>query len=376
MKNPFQYGKIAEAENFIDRDEDRLFLKQTLLSGTNVILMSPRRWGKSSLVKRAMDELCREEANVRVCHIDAFPITSSEEFYRIFAQSVLSATASHLQSVLDSVGRFLRSVSPKVSFSPSPSTEVSLSFDLSGSEREVREILNLPEVIAQERHLQVVVCIDEFQKLAKLPDYETLEASMRSVWQHQRLVSYCLYGSQRHMMEQIFNSPEKPFFRFGQVYPLRKIETPHWVEYIRNRFAATGKSISPTRAEQITTLAECHSWYVQQLASAVWNFTERDSDNDAFDKACAWCVDVNSETYRHICDSLTDAQIGLLRAIADGEQQLSASNVIRRYHLGSSAAVVKNKRQLSVLDIITAEKSTYTFIDPIFRLWFRRNYCR
>ena len=92
MKNPFQYGKIAEKENFIDRDEDRLFLKQTLYSGINVILISPRRWGKSSVVKQAMTELSEENNKVRVCHIDAFPITSSYEFYRVFASSVLKAT--------------------------------------------------------------------------------------------------------------------------------------------------------------------------------------------------------------------------------------------------------------------------------------------
>lgn len=83
MKNPFQYGKVAEKENFIDRDIDRMFLKQTLYSGTNVILVSPRRWGKSSVVKQAMSELCNEQKDVRVCYIDAFPITSSAEFYKI-----------------------------------------------------------------------------------------------------------------------------------------------------------------------------------------------------------------------------------------------------------------------------------------------------
>ena len=375
MKNPFQYGKIAEAENFIDRDEDRAFLKQSLFSGTNVILMSPRRWGKSSLVKRAMSELCGEQTNVRVCHIDAFPVTSSAEFYRIFVQTVLRATASHMQAVMDSVGRFLRTISPKVSFSPAPMTEFTLSFDLSDNEREVAEILNLPEQIAEERGLQIVVCIDEFQKLAKLPDYEKLEAAMRSVWQHHRCTSYCLYGSQRHMMENIFNSPEKPFYRFGQIYPLRKIESGNWNQYIRNRFAATGKRIEAEQADRITTVAECHSWYVQQLASAVWNFTDENCDEEAIEKACAWCVDVNSETYRQICDSLTDAQIGLLRAVADGESQLSASAVIRRYRLGSSAAVIKNKRQLVMSDIITATKPSCEFVDPIFRLWFQRNYC-
>ena len=374
MKNPFQYGKIAEKENFIDRDEDRLFLKQTLYSGINVILISPRRWGKSSVVKQAMAELSEENNKVRVCHIDAFPITSSYEFYRVFASSVLKATSSHIENIMENVGRFLKNISPKISFSPEPMSEFSLSFDMSGEDLEAKEVLSLPEKIAQDKGLQVIVCIDEFQKLAKLPDYDKLESMMRSVWQHQQHTSYCLYGSRRHMMEDIFNSPEKPFYRFGQMYPLRKIESQHWVKYIQERFASTKKSISPEMALKIAESVECHSWYVQQLASAVWNFTASEADEESFVKAWTWCVDVNSETYRNICDGLTDAQIGLLKAVASNETQFSASSTIKKYRLGSSAAVTKNKRILSNLDIITITKSASSFLDPVFLVWFKQNY--
>ena len=374
MKNPFQYGKIAEKEHFIDRDEDRQFLKQTLHSGTNVILLSPRRWGKSSVVKHAMEELAKEENGVRVCHIDAFPITSSYEFYRVFASAVLKATSSHIESIMDNVARFLRTISPKISFSPEPMSSFSLSFDFNGEDLEAREVLSLPERIATEKGIQVIVCIDEFQKLAKLPDYERLESMMRSVWQHQQHTSYCLYGSQRHMMEDIFNTPEKPFYRFGQMYPLRKIGVDHWMAYIASRFASTGKSISRPLAQRVAETVGCHSWYVQQLASAVWNFTIEDADEDAFSKAFTWCVDVNSETYRNTCDNLTDAQIGLLKAIAAGKPQFSSMATIKQYRLGSSASVTKNKRLLSTLDIIAHTKSGTSFLDPVFLAWFKQEY--
>ena len=374
MKNPFQYGKIAESENFIDRDEERRFLRNTLYSGTNVILMSPRRWGKSSLVHQAMRELAAESGEVRVCHIDAFPITSSREFLRVFAQSVLRATSSHLQSIMEDVGRFLQGIAPKISFSPEPMSEFSLSLSWSEREGEMTDILQLPERIAKDKRLQIIVCIDEFQKLAKLPDYQKLEASMRSIWQHQSRVSYCLYGSQRHMMEDIFNSPEKPFYRFGQIFPLHKIGVEHWVEYIQGRFASTGKEISAELAERVANAVECHSWYVQQLASAVWNFTVQEAGEDELRKALAWCVEINSETFRTVCDKLTAAQIGILRALAAGEQQFSAAETLRKYHLGTAAAVTKNKEALLRRDVITASHSRLEFLDPVFRLWFCENY--
>lgn len=374
MKNPFQYGKVAERENFIDRDMDREFLRNTLYSGTNVILMSPRRWGKSSVVKQAMTELIQEATNVRVVHIDAFPITSTQEFYSIFAREVLKATYNHVQAVMDAVGRFLKNISPKISFSPEPMSEFSFSLDFSHEDIDEDVVLNLPQKIAAEKGLQLIICIDEFQKLAKLTDYEKLESKMRSVWQHQQEVSYCLYGSQRHMMKEIFDSSEKPFYRFGQMYHLKKIAAEDWIEYIQNRFHDTGKEITPLLAQKITELADCHSWYVQQLASAVWNFTAERATEESITKAMEWCMDVNSETYQNICDRFSEAQIGLLRAIANGEAQLSSSANIRKYRLGSSASVIKNKQMLINNDIIDSTHKSVTFLDPIFLAWFRTNY--
>lgn len=373
MKNPFQYGKLAENENFIDRDDDRTFLKQTLYSGINVILSSPRRWGKSSLVKRAMKELTSEMSDVKVCYIDAFPITSSKEFYNIFAKEIIKSTASQWKNILDNVRTFFRSVSPKISFGPDPMNEFSLSFDIDTSDDE-RDILSLPEKIAAQKGIQVIVCIDEFQKLAKLNDYEHLEEMMRSVWQHQQNVSYCLYGSQRHLIEDIFNSAEKPFFHFGQMYNLKKINKTDWVKYVIDRFHSTGKEISEEIAGMIADTADCHSWYVQQLASSVWNFSSENADRQAFDKGLIWCVDVNSETYFKVCDSLTELQLNLLRAVACGESGFSSMDVVRKYGLGSAASVTKNKKVLCDKDIISITTPGIVFQDPIFAIWFRQNY--
>lgn len=373
MKNPFQYGKLAEKENFIDRDEDRAFLKQTLYSGINVILSSPRRWGKSSLVKRAMTELVSEQLDVRVCYIDAFPITSTKEFYNIFAKEVIRSSASHWQNILDSVRTFFRSVTPKISFGPDPMNEFSLSFDIDNADDE-KDVLALPEKIAVQRGVQVIVCIDEFQKLAKLSDYGHLEEMMRSVWQHQQHVSYCLYGSQRHLIEDIFNSSEKPFFHFGQMYNLKKISKEDWVKYIIERFSSTGKNISEDIAGMIADTAGCHSWYVQQLASSVWNFASESADRQAFEKGLIWCVDVNAETYFKVCDSLSELQLNLLKAIADQKTGFSSVDVVRKYSLGSAASVTKNKKALYDKDLISLSASGITFQDPIFEIWFRQNY--
>lgn len=374
MRNPFQYGKIAEKENFIDRDVDRAFLKQALYSSQNVILISPRRWGKSSLVHQAMSELVSEKTDVKIVYIDAFPIKSSAAFYQLFAKEVLKATSSHWQNVVDMAGKFLKSISPRISFGADPAAEFSLSIDIRSGEEDVREVLNLPEKIAKEKGIQVIVCIDEFQELAKLPDYETLESQLRSVWQYHQSVSYCLYGSQKHMMSDIFNSPAKPFYKFGQIYPLAKIDPSDWNKYISDRFESTAKHISQEYTRLIIETVQCNSWYVQQLSSAVWNFTTDEVDGESFRKALLWCIDVNAESYRQLCNGLTEKQINLLRAIADGRSELSSTETMTKYSLGTSATVTKNKRLLLKDDVLDLSEGALYFQDPIFEIWFKEKF--
>ena len=154
------------------------------------MLISPRRWGKSSLVKAAMEELKQEQKDIRVCYLDAFKIFSEEEFYNKFASAILQGVSSTKEK------RWAESA---------------------------EEILNLPEKIAKAKGIHVIVCIDEFQQLANLPDWKRLEGTMRSVWQGQHSTTYCLYGSKRHMMMDIFGNSKNPFYRFGQMMTLKKI---------------------------------------------------------------------------------------------------------------------------------------------------------
>ena len=105
FQSPFLFGTLATEENFIDRTEDRTLLKQLLASHINVMLISPRRWGKSSLVKKAMTELSAEDKEVRICYIDAFSIGSEAEFYRTFASQVIACASSKIERWIEDAGR-------------------------------------------------------------------------------------------------------------------------------------------------------------------------------------------------------------------------------------------------------------------------------
>ena len=374
--SPFQFGTLATNENFIDRQEDRALLKQLLSSHINVMLISPRRWGKSSLVKRAMSELADEDNNVRICYIDAFSIGSESEFYRTFASQVIACASSKMERWIEDAKKFLTGVIPQVVVSDQITDFMAFDLKYVPQERDKMAILQLPELLAKEKGIRIIVCIDEFQQLANLPEYKDMEGKMRSVWQQQQLTSYCLYGSKRNMMLNIFNNSNSPFYRFGQVIFMQKIAKEHWIPFILSSFAKTGKSISAEMAERICDAVECHSWYLQQLCYFIWSFTVSEVTEDIYQLGLKQVLNINTPMFQNDTENLSSTQIEMLKAIANGEQHFSSQAVKQIYNLGNPNTIVKNRKTLQNKDIIEKQNDAFVFVDPIYRLWFKEEYCR
>ena len=374
MKSPFQYGTLVDKENFVNRTEERKQLKELLSSGINVMLISPRRWGKSSLVKVAMDELVCENKDIRVCYIDAFSVKTEAEFYRTFAREVIACAASTLEKRLEDVKHFLKGISPSITLKSDPSDSLSFDLKFELEDKDVMEILELPEKIAVTKGIHLIVCIDEFQQLAQLPGYKDMEGKMRSAWQKQHAVSYCFYGSKRHMMMEIFNNSSNPFYRFGQVLFLQKIKKEEWIPFIIRSFQKTEKSITEEQADKLCDIVKCHSWYLQQLCYFVWSGSSKAVTEETITTRTSQLIDTNMPMFMNDSENLTAAQTAMLRAVADGEYRFNSVSVVRKYELGSAQTITRNKRMLAERDFIEKEGNNYVFSDPIFELWFRREY--
>ncbi len=374
MNSPFQYGKLAEGRDFINRVEEKRDLKRNLYSGINTMLISPRRWGKSSLVREAMKELAGEHDDVRICYIDAFTIRSEEEFYQVFAREIVKATSSSWETWITTAKEYLKALSPKISIGADPVTDFSISLEVRPMKENELELLDLPEKIAQGKGIRIIVCIDEFQNLANLKTYEALESRMRSVWQKQQRTSYCLYGSKRHMMIDIFNSSSKPFYRFGQIMFLNKIDGQEWVRFIVKSFAGTGKKISKELASRLVDAVDRHSWYVQQLAHFTWAMTEEAATEEILQRAIDQIITTNLPLFQNECESLPASQLNLLVAIASGERALTSTAVMRDYNLGTPQNVSKNKLALQKRDILDKTADGFAFLDPVFEKWFIAEY--
>ena len=374
MNAPFQYGTLATKENFVDRVEDRAQLKSFLSSHINVMLISPRRWGKSSLVKVAMEELQNEAKDVRVCFIDAFSIGSEAEFYRTFASQVIACASTKLERRIQDAKKFLTGVVPQVVIKDDVTNFMAFDVKFVPQEQDKMDILRLPETLAVAKNIRIIVCIDEFQQLANLPGYKNMEGKMRSAWQQQQCVTYCLYGSKRHMMMDIFNNANSPFYRFGQMLFLNKIPKSEWMPFIIEAFEKTGKHISEDFASQVCDVVECHSWYLQQLCYFIWNATTEAVTEQIFHYSLRQLINTNSPMFLSDTESLAPSQLEMLRAIKDGVQQLSSVEAKNTYALGNPNTISKNKKVLRDKDIIEERKGTLWFVDPVYRLWFSQEY--
>lgn len=373
---PFMYGLIAENDNFIDRVEDRKQLKTFLGGGINVMLISPRRWGKSSLVKAAMEELKQEDKQIRVCYLDASRIISEEEFYNKFAIAVIEAASSTLEKKWADFKQYVQALIPGVKLKASAFDAVEMEMELNFAplKDSAERVLQLPEQISIDKGLHIIVCIDEFQQLSYLPNWKKMEAIMRSVWQHQHHVNYCLYGSKRHMMMDIFNNSNNPFYRFGQVLYMKKIEKQYWMPYIIEGFTKTGKHISEELASMICDIAQCHSWYVQQFSLFVWMNTETEVTEEIVNRQLQVVIDTNADMFAKDIENLAASQVAMLRAVSAGETHFNAKEVVERYGLGAPRTITLNKKTLIKRDIIEVNGDGYQFIDPIYALWFKREY--
>src|SRR4030095_70066 len=179
--SPFKYGQIVDNQSFTNREHELERLLANLLQGTHTMILSPRRWGKSSLVEKTVSIINEKHKSYRTVVIDLFTVGSEKEFLELFAREVLKAVSDKWEERIRDAKELFKSLIPKISFGTDPYSEFSLSFDLEELKKHSDEILNLPEVLATKKGVKLIICLDEFQNLAFFPEYELLEKKMRAI---------------------------------------------------------------------------------------------------------------------------------------------------------------------------------------------------
>ena len=370
-KQAFVFGKPVGDDSFTDREVESARLTANFTNGINTFIVSPRRWGKTSLVKKVIRELEKEKT---ICvFADVFKAKTPLDFCEILGNAVLKQTSSAFDEFVDNAKKFLGRINIGLNLSPDNLNPVSLQFGLTGEQQSIDDVLDLPEKIARKKQVHIVVCLDEFQQIAEFEASLSFQKQLRTAWQHQENVTYCLFGSKKHLMENLFDDESKPFYKFGDIIYLKRISLLYWDSFIRERFLQADKTITAGQIERICRTVDYHSSYVQQLCWYVYLFSEQIVSNEDIERGIEELIDQNTALFESRTENLTPVQMRFLKAVADGiNDAFSSSHIISKYKLGSSASSVTTRRSLMEKGLLYTDNGKVLLSDPVMGLWLNR----
>ena len=371
MKKAFIYGVAVEGENFTDRVAESERLKKDFENGQNVVLISPRRMGKTSLVRHVLSEV--DTSKVAAVYLDIYDCRSEYDFYNKLVTAILKQTSGKGEAMLRNVKEFLTRLTPKISFGLDSLNDISVSLGITPKDYSPEEILQMPEKLATKIKKHIVVCIDEFQQIGSFDNTLEVQKRVRGMWQLQQNVSYCLFGSKKHMLANLFQNKRMPFYQFGDIRFLQPIATSDWIPFIRGKFEEKGQTISDTQITRICETVENQSSYVQQLAWNVMLCSNAVVSDAAIDNAINDLIDQNSILFLQQTEGLSSYQINFLKALAAGETgDFTSTTTLKKYNLGSKSNISRIQETLIKKELIDKTGRTVTLADPVFRLWLQR----
>ena len=373
MQNPFVYGQVVTGAAFTNRQKEKKQLADNIRNGIHTIIISPRRWGKSSLVAEVSNELEKKKIVVLV-RIDLSTIIDERDFFSRYAKAVLKISYTKVEEILEFLKNAFKSIKPSIAIeSLDNSFSLGVNFSHKDVEQGFEDILNLPQLVAKKRNVRLLVTFDEFQNVANFNNPEIFQAQLRSVLQYHKNVSYVFFGSRKHMMEDIFHSKSAPFYNFGDVIWLKKISEEDFIPFLMEKFESTGKKISEDKVRTILRLMDYNPQYVQLLANKIWDNSERKITDKAIEEAVETVLMQYEDFFQNAFEDLTRHQKNFLFGLLKNDDDtIFSAKFISRNELGSSANVERVKSSLIKKDLIDFNDGTASFIDPAFRLWLER----
>ena len=378
MENPFVYGEVVPGEAFVDREVELDRLVSDLGDGQKVFLISPRRYGKSSLIRQALSALSRRGA------LTVDVTVSSYSSYLAFLEGYARALAS-VESRWDRARQWLTEVitstRPEIRYEPENTGigRFSVAFPAVRTDRDVNrlavEVFALPGRLAQERKRSVTIALDEFQAVAGF-NGGSVEHAVRAAAQHQRQVGYVFAGSEPSLMERMIG-PRRPFYKAGPVMRLDKIPPDVFAQFIESRFAKTGIRPEPGLGTAIVDLAGNLPYDVQRLAHEAWDDARaaglKKIGLDDLHRTLARLLGEQDTMFEAVWQRLTLPQRAALRAVVlqDGREMLAADTRARR-RLGGASSVQASLAALVKQDLLLKENQRYVVVDSLLREWVAR----
>ena len=378
METPFIYDRYVTAKYFIGRKKECDILGNLLTAGEHVVLYEPPKTGKMSIIQQTLINMRSSGLQFITACIDMFNIRTMHDFLLRFGTVVMKAALSTPDQYKDAIQRYLGDthfVFDRERFYQDGSI---VSLNWTPDRNDMEKMMRLPGLLAAEKGVQFYVMLKEFQSIMNSDEHEKLFSVMEDMFKEQTSkpgASFIMTGSRVNAMKLIF--AEKKFFYRQVVHlPIAPVENKEIIDHIVRGFLyGSGKSFDRDLAMGACELFKCNMWYINHLASICDLMSKGFINESIMTDALKCMLSLHEPRFTGMIDDLTDHQISLLRAVLDGVVKFSASEVIEKYHLNSSANVRRVKDALRKKEVITFnEKDEPVILDPLFEYWLENHY--
>ena len=362
--NPFSITSYLGKEYFCDRVKELDTLQSALYNMRNVTLVSPRKMGKTGLLRHLFASVPQNE--VITLYVDLDGTACLKDFIKVFSEALLNQTFSVTQKIASGLKSVLSGIRPTLT--PNSLTgemSWSVSVEPYTEQSSLSSLFQYLESLSRPCY----VALDEFQRIVDYPE-KNMEALLRSHIQHLTNVHFVFAGSQRHLMSEMFASPARPFFQSTQMMTLSAINEEQYATFARHHLAKAGISFSKEGFHSLYEMLHGHTWYIQCLLNRLYSY-RLNLDTSNIQKVIGEIVEENKNTYILFSTLLTRNQVELLRAIAhEGNvTEVSAKDFIQQYSLGASSSVRNAAKQLIDKEFLMEENGTYSVYDRFLSLW-------
>lgn len=372
IDNPFVVvGRIPD-KYFCDRVKESDTLIRLVLNHNNVVLFSPRRMGKTELIKHCYDNNSISDKFLTF-YVDILQTSSLRELVFMLGKEIYRVLAPLGYKFINGFFQILKSLAGKFGFDPItglPSFDIHLG-DISNPQLTLEEIFSFLDNADR----RCIVAIDEFQQITHYPE-KNIEAILRTHIQQSTNANFIFSGSRRHILQEMFLNSARPFYHSASFLNLDPIPEDVYVSFIIKCFTEFGKSISDSVARDIYRKFKGHTFYVQRTCNVAFSYTGEASDctEDTVLYAIDYLLNSYDTLFRYSLSNLTERQKELLYAIAsEGEaREITSMNFTDKYSLPSASSVQSNARRLLDMDLITRSDNVYMIHDRFFAIWLRR----
>jgi len=368
-KNPFYLKEIPVDGPFCDREKELADLISYAKSNINVVLFSPRRYGKTSLTKRVQNSLKSDGTLTAYC--DLFGVTSVEEIAGRIARSIYAVTHKNQGMFQKAIG-FITSFRPVLSPSPEGGISVSVqtAFKTDGL-KILEDTMEFLEKFIIDVALPVHVAFDEFQEIAEVHNSIGIEGILRQYIQKIQC-SFFFIGSRRRILLDIFNDRKRPFFQSSLNYELKPLPHKDMVLFITSEFKRAGKYINEEDASEICQLVSNHPYYMQKFCFFLYEEIDKKVTRKDIAEIKAVVVESERVVFESILQGLRTKQINILSALAkEPTAKVYSASYMARHNLRSTGGIQQGLNTLSKKDLIEKDYRTgvWFVVDPIFVRW-------